>query len=294
MNESFSQEVKQEIASVRGKRKCCRAAMLYGMIFGATDAGTEQIRVEADNPAAALPFIRLVREFADVGGRSDASLTNIGDAGLIAALLHAVGTSAGAPAPDPAVMRCRECGWAFLRGVFLVSGTVTAPRNACHAYHMEFLIRSKEKASDLLAFLTQLGVPPKLIRRGDHGGVYYKDSEAVVDILGHIGANRAAFRMLDVKIYRDLRNNVNRVANCETANIGKTVAAANEQMKAIQAILEAGRADELPEELRQTLDLRAAFPDATLSELAEKHQPPITKSGVNHRLKRLIAFSEKC
>lgn len=125
-------------------------------------------------------------------------------------------------------------------------------------------------------------------------GIYFKDSEEIVDILGHIGANRAAFELLNVKIYKDIRNNVNRVSNCELANIGKTVAASNEQMKAIETIIQSGKADELPDELRATLDIRAAFPNATLSELAEKHTPPITKSGVNHRLKRLIDFSKKC
>jgi DNA-binding protein WhiA len=99
--------------------------------------------------------------------------------------------------------------------------------------------------------------------------------------------------MLDIKIYKDLRNNANRRANCEMANIGKTVAASDIQMRAIEAIIENGKADELPDELRQTLDLRAAFPNATLNELAAMHTPPITKSGVNHRLKRLIDFSQR-
>jgi DNA-binding protein WhiA len=108
-----------------------------------------------------------------------------------------------------------------------------------------------------------------------------------------MGANRAAFKMLDVKIFKDLRNTANRVANCEMANIGKTVAASDMQMRAIEKIIESGKSDELPDELKQTLDLRAAFPGATLNELAEMHTPPITKSGVNHRLKRIVDFSMK-
>jgi DNA-binding protein WhiA len=194
--------------------------------------------------------------------------------------------------PDLSVLRCEFCGWSFVKGLFLACGTITQPDNA---YHMEFLLRNEESAFGISSFLSSLGVTPKITeRRGGLCGVYYKDSESVVDILGHLGANRAAFKILDVKIMKELRNNANRVANCESANIGKTVAASNEQMRAIETIIESGRADELPDELRQTLDLRAAFPNDTLLELASKHQPPITKSGVNHRLRRLVDFSKKC
>lgn len=292
MYESFSQEVKNELCATKIKSKCCRASLLYGMLCGASAVSQQRICLETENPATALTFTRLVREFAGIKDRSDTVMTEITDPSLTERLFLELGTAFDRLMPDPSVMTCQFCGWSFVKGVFLACGTITSPGNA---YHMEFLMRNEESAMAFSAYLTELGVPPKITeRRGGLWGIYYKDSESVVDILGHLGANRAAFRLLDVKIYKDLRNNANRVANCEAANIGKTIAASNEQMHAIEAIIASGRSDELPDELRQTLDLRAAFPDATLLELAQKHQPPITKSGVNHRLKRLVDFAKKC
>jgi DNA-binding protein WhiA len=253
---------------------------------------SRRIRLETENPAIALLFTKLVREAVGLRDKSEAVLTTIEDADLLSKLYTALRLTEASAVPDPDMIRCEFCHWSFAKGLFLACGTITQPDNA---YHMEFLLRNEESALGIAAFLTDLGVPPKITeRRGGLCGVYYKDSESVVDILGHLGANRAAFKMLDAKIIKEIRNNANRVANCEAANIGKTVAAANEQMKAIQTIITSGRADELPDELKQTLDLRAAFPNDTLLELAAKHQPPITKSGVNHRLKRLVDFSLKC
>lgn len=293
MYESFSQDVKNEICAVRTKQKCCRASLLYGMLFGLTVFTPTEMHLETENPSVVLQFSRLVREFSDCGKTvQDHELVDCHSPERIAVMMEHLGTSIDAGHPDKAVMTCQGCGWSFVKGVFLTCGTVTSPGNA---YHLEFLFSIEERAVGLATYLESLGIPPKLTeRRGGLFGVYYKDSESVLDIFGHFGANRAAFKLLDVKIYKDLRNNANRVANCEAANIGKTVAAANEQMRAIELIIESGHADDLPEELRQTLDLRAAFPNATLRELAEMHQPPITRSGVNHRLRRLVEFSQKC
>lgn len=290
MYESFSQEVKNEICAVKTKLSCCRKALLYGMIFGASVYTEAELRFDTENPTVALQYARLIKEMTGWKKESDLSLSLITGKDKLEQLLDSLGTSFDREVPDLSLIRCQFCPWSFVKGVFLSCGTITSPGNS---YHMEFLLRNEAWASAFADFLTELGAPPKLTeRRNGLYGVYYKDSENVVDILGHFGANRAAFRLLDVKIYKDLRNNANRVANCEAANIGKTVAASNEQMRAIERIIASGKAEELPEELRQTLDLRAAFPNATLLELAAMHQPPITKSGVNHRLKRLISFSQ--
>lgn len=290
MYESFSQEVKNELCSVKAKLPCCRRAQLYGMMVGATAFTEHELRFDTENPTVAQQYSRLLKDIGGFKKESDLSSLSIYDAHKMRELMTALGTSFDVSIPDRAVLQCEFCRWSFLRGLFLSCGTITSPGNA---YHMEFLLRSGAWAGGVADLLTELGQPPKLTeRRGGLWGIYYKDSEYVVDLLGYIGANRAAFRFLDVKIYKDLRNNANRVANCEAANIGKTVAASNEQIRAIERIIDDGRAEDLPEELRQTLDLRAAFPNATLLELAAMHQPPITKSGVNHRLRRLLEFSK--
>ena len=287
MYESFSQDVKNEICAFKTKHRCCRGAMLCGMIVGSNSFSSELIELESENPFVVMQYVKLVREFTGLKRDSDISLTRLEGEARVNTLL--AGLNASDPLSYPYF--CEECRRSFIRGVFLTCGTISYPESS---YHMEFLLKGSESADVVSSLLSELGPPPKITERR-HGfyGLYYKDSETVVDILGHMGANRAAFKLLDVKILKDLRNNANRVANCEMANISKTVAASDQQMRAIERIIESGKADDLPDELRQTLDLRAAFPGATLNELAGMHTPPITKSGVNHRLKRLVDFATR-
>lgn len=290
MYESFSQDVKNEICASRLKNRCCRASLLRGMIIGANAIHENELFFESENPSVVMHYARLIKELTGRKKDSDFSLCAITDHELLDGLCKAVEMDGICDFTD-SFIKCEECARSFIKGAFLSCGTVTYPENS---YHMEFLVRGRERADLISELLTGLEAQPKTTeRRGGFFGVYFKDSENVVDLLGHLGANKAAFKMMDVKMYKDLRNNINRVNNCETANLGKTLAASDSQMRAIQRIIESGRADELPDELKTTLDLRAAFPEATLLQLAEMHTPPITKSGVNHRLKRILLFSEK-
>jgi DNA-binding protein WhiA len=246
----FSADVKEEILSSRLKNRCCRKAMLDGMLFGGL------------RPEHVVAAAKLSEEFRDLPG--------------------------GIESPG----KCAQCGWAFIRGLFLSCGTVSDPSSA---YHFELAAGDAERAEYVCGLLSDYGYTPGTVdRKNGQYGVYFKDSEQVFDILNHIGAPKSAFRIIDAKIYRELRNNANRVSNCELANISKTVRASEGQLRAIDAIIGSGRVNELPEELKATLDLRAAFPDLSLSELAEKHSPPLTRSGLNHRLKRIVEFSKKC
>ncbi len=290
MYESFSQDVKNEICASRLKNRCCRASLLRGMIIGANAVNNNELFFESENPSVVMHYARLIKEFTGHKKDSDFSLCAITDRELLDELCKAIEMDGICDFTD-SFIKCQECARSFIKGAFLSCGTVTYPENS---YHMEFLVKGKERADMISELLTGLEAQPKTTeRRSGFYGVYFKDSENVVDLLGHLGANKAAFKMLDVKMYKDLRNNINRVNNCETANLGKTLAASDSQMRAIQRIIESGRADELPDELKTTLDLRAAFPEATLLQLAEMHTPPITKSGVNHRLKRILLFSQK-
>ncbi len=292
MLDSFSQDTKNEICAAKNKFKCCRKAELYGMLFGASIFEADKIYFDVENPTVFIHYTKLIHELVKLKNVSDSDLSFISTPELFNSVISPLELKNDSyDAVDKSVMSCTGCGWAFVRGVFLSCGTITAPDNA---YHLEFLLRNHSAANSFMCFLNELGFSPKITERGEElRGVYFKDSEGIVDILGHIGANRAAFDILNVKIYKDIRNNANRVSNCELANLEKTINASNEQINAITKIIEAGKADELPDELKMTLDIRAAFPDASLSELAAKHTPPITKSGVNHRLKKLLLFAEK-
>ena len=290
MYESFSQDVKNEIASSHIKNKCCKKAFLRGMIFGTNAPDGSALYLESENPSVVMHYAKLIKEIMGRRKESDISFTAITDPDRLKELCELLEISSVVDTQTE-INGCEECVRAFVRGVFLTCGTVTYPENS---YHMEFLVRGNERAEMLMSLLDGIGTNPKLIeRRSGFYGVYFKDSESVLDMFGILGANKATFKMLDVKMYKDFRNNINRLNNCEMANMGKTAAAFEAQMRAIEKIVSAGKLDELPDELKITLDLRAAFPSATLKELAEMHTPPITKSGVNHRLQKIQLFAEK-
>ncbi len=289
MYESFSQDAKNEIASSHVKNKCCKKAFLRGMIFGMNAVDDSSLYLESENPTVVVHYARLIKELTGRKKDSDISLTAITEPDILSQLCSTLEISGVTDLSG--IDGCEECARSFIKGVFLTCGTVTYPESS---YHMEFLVRGIERADMLSSLLFDIGTIPKVIgRRGGFFGVYFKDSESVLDMLGHLGATKANFKMAEVKMVKDFRNGVNRRNNCEMANMSKTAATFEIQMRAIEKIIAAGKADELPDELKATLDLRAAFPSATLSELAEMHTPPITKSGVNHRLKKILLFAEK-
>jgi len=190
------------------------------------------------------------------------------------------------------IFKCTECAKAFIGGTFLSCGSIIDPKSE---YHIEFELETEEKADSIFEILNLISIESKKTYRKAKQKyyIYIKDSGVIEDILAYMGAQSSAFELMNVKIYRDLRNNANRHANCDTANIDKVVKASQKQIDAIVKIIDSGMLEFLPDDLRPTLDLRAANPNATLAELAEMHSPALTKSGVNHRLKRIIEFSEK-
>ena len=150
---------------------------------------------------------------------------------------------------------------------------------------------STEAMPNLTALLAECGLRAKLARRGGCHIVYFKESEQIEDCLTLIGATNASLELMGVKMVKNIRNNANRVANCETANIDKTVAAAAVQVEAVHKICRCGGLDKLPEELRELAALRLENPDMSLRELGEELDPPLSRSGVNHRLQRILAFA---
>ena len=175
-------------------------------------------------------------------------------------------------------------------GAFLSCGQVSDPGKE---YHLEFVAGSETAAFGLLQLLRELGFDPKLIDRGSGFVVYLKDSENVEDLLTYMGAPGAALQVMDVKIVKTVRNKANRITNCENANIGKTVSASVAQLTAIERLEQAGRLSGLSPELQETAAARREHPDLALSELAALLG--VSRSGVNHRLKKLteLAAEEK-
>ena len=145
----------------------------------------------------------------------------------------------------------------------------------------------------MAALLTEMGFLPHSVRRGGSSVIYFKQSEHIEDLLTTIGAPAAAMDIMTAKVDKEIRNGANRAMNCDMANVNKTIDAALEQKNAIQRLQENGRLERLPEKLRQTALLRLQYPEMSLSQLAEKCAPPVTKSCMNHRMRKLLEEAKK-
>lgn len=181
-------------------------------------------------------------------------------------------------------MLCDECRAVFLRGLFIKFGTVTDPEKS---YHLEMSFPN-EKLRDFAAeVLSSRGFSPKCGMRRSRFTVYFKNSETIEEFLGFIGASGTAFDMINLKLLREARNDINRANNFETSNIKKSVTAGAQYVAAIKKLKEKGRLDTIPEDLRETAYLRLENDTVSMAELGRLHEVPISKSGVKHRLDRI-------
>ena len=179
---------------------------------------------------------------------------------------------------------CENCRNAFVAGVFLSCGTISSPEKD---YHLEFNITYQNLAKSFVTLLNEFEQNPRIIQRKGYNVVYIKDSESIEDFLYIMGAPSSMFDMMNIKIVKEIRNTANRKANCETANIEKTVQASMPQIEAILKIKREKGLDYLSAPLREMAEMRLENPDLSLAELADLFNPPLSKSGANHRLKRI-------
>lgn len=171
----------------------------------------------------------------------------------------------------------------------MTSGSVSDPDKG---YHLEIVCESEERALFINGLIHSFGIESRITTRKKYHVVYLKDGEMIVDMLGIMGAHISLMNMENVRIRKDIRNNINRKVNCEAANLNKTVSAAVKQMNDINYIIEARGINYLPENLQELALVRLENEDATLKELGEMINPPIGKSGVNHRLRKISEIAE--
>lgn len=290
---SFATQTKEELIAIPVKNTCCRRAMLYGLLLGAVVTDTE-IVFKTDADAVAEFSVKLIHEVfgkdairsvEKYAGRTWHKVSF--DSKRARAYLQAPGSL---PPREAAGFRCGACGQHFLRGAFLSMGTLSDPHQS---YHAEFLLPDPAAAEVLDEFLAESGNPARRIARGNRIGLYYKNSASIEELFGCMGAAPIVFELVNIKIERDIRNNENRATNCVAKNISKSVEASMRQIAAIEKLRERGALDSLPEDLRQTARLRYENDSVSLAELAALHVPPISKSGLNHRLEKLVEAAEK-
>lgn len=292
---SFSSDVKTELLQFEREYGCCETAEAYGMLIFGHSFSLREISFQTENKELADMYCRLV--FDTTGVEPHRSETASGKYVLAvqtakerAVVLEAFGHSGREPALrlNAANIQNECCNAAFLRGAFLACGTVTTPQKD---YHLEFCIPYRALSRDFMYLLEEMNLIPKLVERKGYQIVYFKESESIEDLLTCMQAMQSSLLLMNVKIYKDFRNKANRITNCETANITKTVAAAGEQLDAIARIKAANAFELLSDELKELALLREENPEMSLRELGECLSEPISRSGVNHRLKRLIQIA---
>ena len=295
---SFSANVKSELCRPEVEKGCCALAEAMGALLYANTFSADCVRIVTESRDLGLRLPRLFRKGLGVsfdllpeeGGSGKLTYT-ITDREKIRQVFSACGFSAETSVSlhvNFALLEKDCCRRAFLRGAFLAGGSVTDPEKR---YHLELSTTHWKVSRETGTLLLEMELPAKETERKGSSVLYYKQSEAIEDFLTVIGAPVSAMAVMEAKIEKDWRNEANRKTNCDSANVDKAVAASQEQLAAIRKLEERAVLETLPEKLQQTATLRREHPEMTLSELAELHEPPISKSAVNHRMRKLLALA---
>ena len=188
------------------------------------------------------------------------------------------------------IIENRCCKRAYIRGAFLGGGSISNPEKT---YHLEFVTSNEEHAVDLSNVINSFGLNSKIVTRKENFVVYIKEGEQIVDLLNIIGAHQALLKLEDIRVLKNVRNNINRIVNCETANLGKTIDASMRHVENIKYIQDTIGLNKLPDNLREIAELRLEYSEASLKELGMMLEPPVGKSGVNHRFRKIEEIADK-
>ncbi len=297
---SFSSDCRAELCRLELSRLCCARAEAYGILLFSQNFSLDGIRIVTESRSLAHRLPRLFE--AAFGFGFDMKLSSRKSEGKMTFLisrkekLEAIGQLYGLAREsisrhlNLAVLEEDCCRSAFLRGAFLSAGSATDPEKK---YHLEFSTSHYHLSRELSALLLEMGFSPRQTVRKSNYIVYFKASESIEDLLMVMGGPVSALEIMNAKVEKELRNRVNRQVNCETANLGKTVDAAQSQVEAIRRIQNTQGLDSLPPALRETALLRLEYPEASLTELARLHPGGLGKSGLNHRLRKLLSLSQR-
>lgn len=294
---SFSSDIKNELAALSNESDCCDVAQCYGMAEFSRSFSASAVALQTENEAAAVRYRGLLESVCGITAEhseptADKAVMHAVTVpkALCARVLDRFGHSKEVTRRiNRAVLECDACAAAFVRGAFLVCGAVTNPQVD---YHLEFSAPYLNLSRDLATLLAELGLHPRMVKRKGNYVVYFKESEQIEDCLTLMGAVSASLELMNVKMIKSIRNSVNRAANCESANIDKVVAAAMVQTEAVRKIERCVGLDALPEDLRELCRLRLENPDFSLRALGESLDPPLSRSGVNHRFQRVMEIAE--
>lgn len=309
---SFSSNVKKELTCVPVGARHCMIAEIAALILMSGEIKYENdafsIKFQTENAAVARKYFTMIKKTFNINTKvvfkiskklhkKKTYILQIKDSEASMRILKAttiLKVNEGKPSVrdyvDLTSIQSICCKRAYLRGAFLGAGSVSDPEKG---YHLEFVSPTLKHAEYIKEVMSLLEMEPKIVPRKNNYVVYLKEGTQIVDLLNIIGAHIALMEFENIRIVKEVRNNVNRIVNCETANLKKTVSAAVRQMQDIEYIQDTIGIFALPDHLQEVAAYRLEYPSATLKELGELINPPVGKSGINHRLKKLSEIAEE-
>lgn len=305
---SFSSDVKKELALIKPEKECCALSELcamYATMGSLSLLGLGKIKVEFSSESLSVcrsaytllqqtlgitPQIQYVSNARFGGTRKCVLIIGPIQSPTLLKALGMMDESGSFRSYTPRLPVSRMCCMrAYLRGVMLGGGTMSNPEQG---YHLELPVRDGEMQNTTAKCLQRMGLPIRLSERREHTYFYFKQSDQIVDFLTLLGANTSVMQIEDLRVKRQVMETVNRAMNCDSANLQKQMNASQQQVEAIRRLIESDRFTTLPPSLQQIAHARLNAPDASLQELGEMLDPPIGKSGVNHRMRRLMTYLE--
>lgn len=293
---SFSSQIKEELLNITDLKPCCSLAEMYGLMLFAKTFSKREMFFNTENEKIAEKYknvaerlsLESIKIVKSAGGKCKVSVESEKARRKI---LEAFGFSGNE--------RSRRINWAnisndcclgaFLRGAFLSCGTINDPEKN---YHLEFNVPYSLHA-DLLRVFAEADLTAKEIKRNNSYILYFKDSEEILNLLTYMGANDSVLEYMGVKIIKDIRNNVNRKTNFENANLDRTLEAAMRQIDAIDKLKKKGEFQRLNPQLKEIAQLRLDNPEMSLKQIGEQLKPPLSRSGVNHRIQTLLNLADE-
>lgn len=310
---SFSANTKNELSRIEPERKCCKLAEIAGFIrmcgtIKISGGGKLNVKMSTENPAVARHFKKLIKDYFGANANLIIAQTTILKKGHLYELTIDTGMNAEQILREVGILMVREgcnyisdgiytdiiktkcCKKSYLRGVFLGAGTVSDPEKG---YHLEIVCNSEILSNDVKKLVNSFGLHSKIVIRKRNYVVYIKEADQIIDFLNILGAHGQLLDFENVRIIKEMRNKTNRISNCDSANLDKTINASAKQLDNIKLIDETRGLASLPDKLYIAAQLRIDNPEASLIELAEMLDPPIGKSGINHRFKKIEEIAEK-
>jgi len=284
---SFSHEVKKELAKHMSSARHCQLAELAAILhfcgqIGANGSGEFYLGIQSENEFVLQKCFTLLKKTVNIEAgvfQKEEDIQRITQ--LFGRFDEPVSSL---------LLKSSCCQRAFLRGAFLCVGSMSDPEKG---YHLEFVCVDEQIALQLQEVMLCFGIEAKIILRKKYYVVYIKESESIVELLNVMEAPVALMNLENLRILKEVRNSINRKVNCEAANITKTVNAASRQIEDIELLRDTLGLANLPLQLRQMAEVRLSYPDASLKELGDYLDPPVGKSGVNHRLRKLSELADK-